>query len=119
MSGCGTVVRNRIVGMIRGTGVPSGGGVVVMGTIGVTILHPREIGKLELPPLLEVVSPSLVDSSRMVSSDDGPLGTIPINTSLESLPSRERIRLPKRSVMNSKLPKRMVSPRVNATPVLW
>jgi hypothetical protein len=60
VSGCGTVVHNRTVGMIRGAGVSSGGGVVVMGTIGVTILHPREIGKLELPPLLEVMSPSSV-----------------------------------------------------------
>jgi hypothetical protein len=31
--------------MVRGIGVPSSGGVVVMGTIGVTTLHPHEMGK--------------------------------------------------------------------------
>jgi hypothetical protein len=69
VSRCGAAVHSGIVEMVRGIGVPSGGGVVVMGTVGVTMLHPREMGKSELPPLPEAVSPSLMDSSRMVSRD--------------------------------------------------
>jgi hypothetical protein len=34
VSGCGMVVRNKTIRMVRGTEVPSGGGVVVMGTVG-------------------------------------------------------------------------------------
>jgi hypothetical protein len=51
----------------------SDGGVVVMETIKITMLHPQEMGKSEVPFLLEVVSPSSVDSSRMVCSDNDPL----------------------------------------------
>jgi hypothetical protein len=47
--------------------------VVMMRIVVVTRLHPREMGKPELPPLLEVVSSSSADSSRMVCSDDNPL----------------------------------------------
>jgi hypothetical protein len=43
-------VCNRTIGMVRGIGVPSDGGVVVMGTIGVTTLHPREMGKAGASP---------------------------------------------------------------------
>jgi hypothetical protein len=53
--------------------VPSDGGVVVIGTDGVTKLHSREMGKLELLPPLEAVSPSSAESSRMVYSDGDPL----------------------------------------------
>jgi hypothetical protein len=59
--------------MVRGVGVPSDGGVVVMRVDGVAMLHPREMEKPELPPPLEVVSPSLADSSRIVCSDGDPL----------------------------------------------
>jgi hypothetical protein len=34
VSSCGAAVHNGTVGMVRGAGVPSGGGVVVMGTVG-------------------------------------------------------------------------------------
>jgi hypothetical protein len=70
VSGCGTVVRNRTVGLVRGAGVPSDGGLVVMGTIGVITLHSQEMGKPELPPSLEVVSSSSTDSLKIVCSDD-------------------------------------------------
>jgi hypothetical protein len=50
--------------MLRGVGLPCNGGMVVMGTAKVTALHRQEMGKLELPPTLEAVSPSLADSSR-------------------------------------------------------
>jgi hypothetical protein len=45
VSGCGMTIYSETVGMVRGTGVPSDGGVVVMVT-----LHPRGIGRPELPP---------------------------------------------------------------------
>jgi hypothetical protein len=74
VSSYGTVVRNGSVGMVRGTGVPSCGGVVVMGIVRITTLHPREMTKPELPPpRLEVVSSSLVDSSRKACSDIDPI----------------------------------------------
>jgi hypothetical protein len=57
------------------------------------------------------------NSSRMVCKDGDPLCTIPMNTAPEPLSSEEKLRLPKRSTMNSKLPKWMVSPRVNPAPV--
>jgi hypothetical protein len=59
--------------MVRGTGVPSGGSVVVMGTIGVTTLHPQGTGKMLLPSLAEAMLPSSEDSSRMVCIDGDPL----------------------------------------------
>jgi hypothetical protein len=40
VSGCGTVVHCGTVGMVKSAGVPSGGGVVMMGTAGVTMLQP-------------------------------------------------------------------------------
>jgi hypothetical protein len=58
VSGCGTTIRSGTVTMARGIRVPSDGGVVVMETIRVTMLHSREMGKSELLPPLEVVSPS-------------------------------------------------------------
>jgi hypothetical protein len=49
----------------------------------------------------------------MMCRDGNPLCTIPSNTTPESLPSGEKLRLSKRSAVNSKLPKWMVSPKVN------
>jgi hypothetical protein len=66
MSGCDMAVRSRTIGMVRGAGVPSGGGVVVMGIIGITMLHPQEMGKPELSPFargcVTLVSEFLEDS---------------------------------------------------------
>jgi hypothetical protein len=76
-----------------------------MGTVKVTTLHPREMGKIGLPPpSLEVVLSSLVDSSRMASNDDDPLQTTPAKTAPRPFPFGERLRLPEWSVMNSKVP---------------
>jgi hypothetical protein len=50
VSGCGTVVCSGTIKMLRGARVPSNGGLVVMGTVGFTMLHSREMGKPELPP---------------------------------------------------------------------
>jgi hypothetical protein len=69
VSGYGTTVHNRTVGMVRGAKVLSSGSVVVMGTVGVTALHPREMGKPEFPLPLKAMSSSSVDSSRIVCSD--------------------------------------------------
>jgi hypothetical protein len=109
--GCGVAVRSGVVGMVRSTGVLSDDGVVAMGTIGVTTLHPRGPGRPELPPPPEAVSPLLYDSSRMMCRDGDPLCTIPMNTMPESFPSGERLGLPKRSTVNFKLSKQMVLPR--------
>jgi hypothetical protein len=49
VSGNGTTVRSETIEMARGAGVLSDGGVVVMGTVGVTMLHPREMGIQSLP----------------------------------------------------------------------
>jgi hypothetical protein len=73
VSGYGTTIHSRIVGMVKGTRVPSSGSVVAMGMVGVTTLQPREMRKPELPPLLEVESSSLMNSSRMACSDGNPL----------------------------------------------
>jgi hypothetical protein len=74
--GCGQSVQERghngTIGMARVIGVPSDSGVVAMGTTEVTTLQPQEMGKLELPPSLEVESSSLVNSLRMVCSDGDP-----------------------------------------------
>jgi hypothetical protein len=67
--GCSMAVHSGTVGMVRCTGVPSDGGVVVMGTVVVTTLHPQEMGNSEFSPPLEAVSASLADSSRKVCSD--------------------------------------------------
>jgi hypothetical protein len=49
----------------------------------------------------------------MVCKDGGSLYTIPTNMTPESFPSKEKLRLPKRSAVNSKLPKQMVLPRAS------
>jgi hypothetical protein len=66
---CGIAVCRWTVRMVRGAGVPSNSGVVVMGTDGVKMLHPQNIGKMELAPLLEDMSSSSTDSLRIVCSD--------------------------------------------------
>jgi hypothetical protein len=74
------------VGMVRSTDMFSSGGVVVMGTIRVTMLHPQGLGVRQLPPSLEAMPPSSEDSSRMVCKDGDPLCIIPMNTTPESSP---------------------------------
>jgi hypothetical protein len=49
VSGCGTMIRRRTVGMVRSVRVLFSGGVAVMGMVRVTMLHPRGMGKLEFP----------------------------------------------------------------------
>jgi hypothetical protein len=67
-----------------GACVFSGGVVVAMGTIGVTILHPQGLWDLELPPSPKVVPTLSEDSSRMVSKDGDPLCIIPMNMAPKS-----------------------------------
>jgi hypothetical protein len=67
------IVCSGTVAMVRGVRMPPGCGVVVMGIGGVTTLHFQEMGKLEPPPPpspLEAMSNSLVESLRMVCSED-------------------------------------------------
>jgi hypothetical protein len=40
VSDCGVTLRSGTVGMVGSIRVPSSGGVVVMGIVGVTMLHP-------------------------------------------------------------------------------
>jgi hypothetical protein len=82
-----------------------------MGVGGVPMLRFQEMGRLELPSLLEVVYNSSVEPSMMVRTDGDPLWGISMKTTPESLPLGERLRLPMQSAWNSRLPKRMVSPR--------
>jgi hypothetical protein len=110
MAGCGVVVHSWVVRMVRSVGVFFGGGVVAMGTVGVTMLHPQGSRNLKLPSPPEEVSPSWEDSSRMVCKEGDPLCTIPTNMAAESSPLGERL---KWSMVNSKLPKHMGLPGVN------
>jgi hypothetical protein len=75
--------------MGRGVRVPSNSGMVMTGTVGVTTLHPQEMGKSELPPPLEVMSSSSLDSSRIICNDGDLLFTIPMNTTPESFPQEK------------------------------
>jgi hypothetical protein len=50
VSSCGTTIRSRTVIAVRGIGVPSNGGMVVIGIVDVGTLHSREMGKSEPPP---------------------------------------------------------------------
>jgi hypothetical protein len=86
IASCGVAVRSETFRMVRSAGVFFGGGVVVMGTIRFTMLHPQGPENLKLPPPLEAASPSSEDSSRTVCKDGGPLCTIPTNTTSESFP---------------------------------
>jgi hypothetical protein len=58
MPGRGTTVLTMIVGMVWSAEVFSGAGVVVMGAIGVTTLHPWGSRDLELPQHLRWHRPS-------------------------------------------------------------
>jgi hypothetical protein len=49
---CGVAVHSGTIGMVRSARVFFGGGVVVMGTIRVTTLHPRGPGSRSSPPPL-------------------------------------------------------------------
>jgi hypothetical protein len=88
----------------------------VMGTVGVTTLHPRGWG-FGVPPALKMALPSPEETSRVVSKDGDPLCTIPMKMAPESLSSKERLRRLRVSTMNSKLPKQMVSLGARPPPV--
>jgi hypothetical protein len=52
-----------------------------------------------------------------VCKDGDPLCTIPSYSAPMSFPSRERLRLPKQSAVNSSLPKQIILPGASATQV--
>jgi hypothetical protein len=72
------------VGIIWRDGVFFGTGVAATGSIGVTTLHNRGPGYLELPPTAEAAPSSLEDSMRAVCKDGDLLCTILMNMALES-----------------------------------
>jgi hypothetical protein len=86
-------------------GASSGHGIVAMGAGGDTVLCLREAGRPELASLLEAVWNLFVESSIMACSDGDPLWVVPIKIVHDSLPLGKRHKLPKLSVMNSRLPK--------------
>jgi hypothetical protein len=114
---CGAAVCSWTIEKVKSVDVFSSIGVVVMGTTGVTILHPRGLGKLELTPPPKVASPSLKDSLTVVCRDGDPLRTIPMNTAPASFPSGERLWLPMWSVVILRLPEQMLPPKVSLMPV--
>jgi hypothetical protein len=115
----GTAVHTMTVGMVWRVRVFFSTGVVVMGSVGVTTLRPRGMEDPELPPMLEAAPSSSEDSLRAVCKDGDPSCTIPMNTRLESHSWGERLRWPRRSTVNARLPKWMVLPRMRPTPVEW
>jgi hypothetical protein len=69
-------------------------------------------GRLEPPSLLDVIWNSSMESSIMTHRGDGdPLRVKPMKAATELLLLGERLKPPKSSAMNSKLPRRTVSPR--------
>jgi hypothetical protein len=71
----------------------------------------RGEGRSILPSLSEVVWNSSTESPIMADGRDGvPLRVEPMTAAPEPSPMGKRLRLPKRPAMNSRLPKRMISP---------
>jgi hypothetical protein len=83
----------------------SSAGVAMMGSVGVTTLHPRGLGDPELPRAPKVKPSSLEDSLRTVHRDGDSLCTILMNMALESHSCGEMLRRPRRAAVNSKQPK--------------
>jgi hypothetical protein len=85
---------------------------VVVGVGETPVLHILGEGRSILPSLSEVVWKSSTESPVMDHSEDGGLPWAePMMMASEPFPMGERLRPPKRSVMNSRLSKRMVSSR--------
>jgi hypothetical protein len=85
---------------------------VVVGAGKTPVLHILGEGRSILPSLSEVVWKSSAESPVMDHSEDGGLPWVePMMMVSEPFPMGERLRPPKRSVTNSRLSKRMVSPR--------
>jgi hypothetical protein len=105
------------VRMVWRAGVFSGTGVVMMGSVKVTTLHPRGPGGPKLPPVLDVAPSSSDNSPRVACREGDPLWTIPTYMAPKSRSWGERLRWPNRSTMNSMLPKWMPLPEARPTPV--
>jgi hypothetical protein len=69
--------------MVLRVGVFSEAGLMVVGSVGVTMFHPQGPGHPELPAAHEVMLSSSEDSSRVVCRDGDPLWTIPTNMAPE------------------------------------
>jgi hypothetical protein len=69
------------------------------------------------PPVPEAALSSSEDSSRAVHKEGDLMWTIPTNMAHEFHSWGERLRWPRRSAVNSGLPKRMVLPGARPTPV--
>jgi hypothetical protein len=80
-------------------------------------IAPLGVGGSRAPPVPEAASSSLKDSPRVVHGEGGPPWTIPTNMVLESHSQGERLRWPRRWMVNSRLLKWMVLSRASPTPV--
>jgi hypothetical protein len=101
--------------MVCRAGVLPRTGVAMMGSVEVTTLHPQGPGYPKLPPALDVDVSSSEDSPRVVCREGDLLWTIPMTMEPKSHSSGERLRWPRRSVMNSRLPKWIVLPGAKPT----
>jgi hypothetical protein len=85
---------------------------VVVGAGEAPMLRLQGEGRSILPSPSEAVWNSSAESPIMAcSGDGGPLWAQPMSMASEASPMGERLRSPKRSAINSRLPKLMVSPR--------
>jgi hypothetical protein len=85
-------------------------GVIVMGVGKAPTPSLLGEGRPHHPPPLQAMWNSLVESSIMAHcGDGGPLRVEPMKVVPEFLLLGERLRLPKLSMMNSKLPRQMIS----------
>jgi hypothetical protein len=92
--------------MASAVGVVSGHGMVVAGAVEAPALCLQGKGRLILPSPFEAMWNSLTESSVMDHSGNGvPLRVEPMTAAPEPSLMGERLRPPKRSALNSRLPK--------------
>jgi hypothetical protein len=75
----------------------------------VTVLHTLRRGEPELSPSFKAKLSSLGDSSRMTCNDGDPLRVMPPTTVTELASFGDGLKLPKRSMMNSRFLKWMAA----------
>jgi hypothetical protein len=111
VSGCGIACHDRIFARARAVGVLSGRDMVVAGVGEAPVLCLLGERRSILPSPSEAMRNSSVESPIMAPSRDcGSQRVEPMMMVSESSPMGDRLRPLKQSVMNLRLPKKMVSP---------
>jgi hypothetical protein len=82
----GSILGSGAIEIVCRAGVLSESGVVMMGSIEVTMLHPRGPGDPKLPSTPDVVQFLSEDSLRGLRRGGDPMWTIPMNMAPESRP---------------------------------